>query len=178
MNARTSHRLVLLRHAKSGWPDVADHDRPLARRGRDDAPAAGYWLGVRGYVPDAVVCSTARRARETWELASDGLARAVPGAAPPVRYEPRVYDASVLGLLMLIREFPESSRTVLLIGHNPGIAELTAGLAEPPPPPPSGFPAAAAAVLGLAGTWARAAPARARLLDFAIPDDMRGQAAR
>ncbi|MFZ0755940.1 MAG: histidine phosphatase family protein, partial [Trebonia sp.] len=87
----TKRRLVLLRHAKSDWPDVPDQDRPLAKRGRRDAPVAGGWLGRSGYVPDAVVCSTARRARETWELAADGLARALPVAAPPVRYEPRVY---------------------------------------------------------------------------------------
>ena len=70
-------KLVLLRHAKSEWPDLADHDRPLAKRGRRDAPVVGRWLGASGYAPDAVVCSTARRARETWELVSTGLTAAV-----------------------------------------------------------------------------------------------------
>ena len=126
-----SRRLVLLRHAKSDWPDVADHERPLAKRGRRDAPAVGRWLGESGYVPDAVVCSTALRARQTWELVSSGLAAVVPGASPAVRYEPRVYEATVLGLLMLIREFPPDWRTALVIGHNPGLAELTSGLAGP-----------------------------------------------
>lgn len=168
-----AHRLVLLRHAKSDWPDVADHDRPLAKRGRRDAPEVGRWLGVRGYVPDFVVCSTARRARQTWDLAAAGLAEAVPGAAPPVRYESRVYEATVLGLLMLVREFPESSRTVLVVGHNPGIAELAFGLTDPPPQAPAGFPTAAVAVLALPGTWAEAAPAHARLVDFAVPAAMR-----
>lgn len=178
VDTESFHRLVLLRHAKSDWPDVADHDRPLAKRGRRDAPAAGRWLGARGYVPDTVVCSTARRARETWDLASAGLAEVVPGAAPPVQYEPRVYEATMLGLLMLVREFPESSRTVLVVGHNPGIAEFAVGLTDPPAQPPSGFPTAAVAVLGLAGTWAEAAPAHARLLDFAIPAAMRDQGSR
>ena len=69
-----------------GW----NHERPLAKRGRRDAPLAGRWLGEAGWVPDAVVCSTARRARETWTLASAGLSAAVPAASPDVRYEPRV----------------------------------------------------------------------------------------
>ena len=166
-------RLLLLRHAKSDWPDVADHERPLAKRGKRDAPVVGRWLGRSGYVPDVVVCSTARRARETWELASAGLTEAVPGAAPQVRYEPRVYDATVLGLLMLVREFTDDLHTVLIVGHNPSLAELTVGLTAPPPEPPSAFPTAAVAVLGLAGAWASAEPGEGRLLAFAVPADMR-----
>jgi phosphohistidine phosphatase len=168
-----AHRLVLFRHAKSGYPDgVADHDRPLAKRGRRDAPAAGRWLAENGYVPDAVICSTARRAIQTWELAAAGLAEGPPGMAPSPRFESRVYDATVLGLLMLVREFPEDQRTAAIVGHNPGLAELAVGLTDPPPPPPSGFPTAAVAVLGLPGPWADAAPAHARLLAFAAPADM------
>ena len=72
MASSPARRLVLLRHAKSDWPDdVPDHERPLARRGRRDAPAAGRWLRKSGYVPDLVLCSTARRARETWQLAEE-----------------------------------------------------------------------------------------------------------
>lgn len=174
MDTETGHRLVLFRHAKSGYPDgVADHDRPLAKRGRRDAPATGRWLAENGYLPDAVVCSTARRARQTWELAATGLAEAVPGTAPDVRLEPRVYEATVLGLLMLVREFPEEQRTVVVVGHNPGLAELALGLAGPPPSPPPDFPTAAVAVLGIPGPWAGAAPEGARLLAFAAPADMR-----
>lgn len=166
-------RLVLFRHAKSDWPDVADHDRPLAKRGRRDAPAVGRWLGASGYVPDAVVCSTARRARETWELAAAAMAAAAGGAAPAVRYEPRVYEATVLGLLMLVREFDPGWRTALIVGHNPGLAELTAGLASPGSAPPQAFPTAAVAVLGLPGPWAEAAPGEARLVAFTVPAELR-----
>jgi phosphohistidine phosphatase len=167
-------RLVLLRHAKSDWPPVADHERPLAKRGRRDAPVVGRWLGASGYLPDAVVCSTAARARETWDLAAAGLAAAVPGAAPPVRYEPRVYEASVLGLLMLVREFDPGWRTALIVGHNPGLAELTAGLAGPGDDPPVGYPTAFVAVLGLPGPWAEATPGEARLLAFTMPANLHG----
>src|ERR1700733_6103572 len=83
-----TRRLVLLRHAKSAWVDGPDHDRPLGKRGRRDAPRAGRWLGRSGYVPDLVVCSTARRTRDTWRLAAAEL-----GATPLVRFEPRVYGA-------------------------------------------------------------------------------------
>ena len=166
-------RLVLLRHAKSDWPDVADHDRPLAKRGRRDAPLAGRWLGESGYVPDAVICSTARRARETWDLASAGLAATAPGASPVVRYEPRVYEATVLGLLMLVREFDAAWRTAAIVGHNPGLAELTAGLASPDSAPQQAFPTAAVAVLGLPGPWTEVAPGEARLLAFTVPGQLR-----
>jgi phosphohistidine phosphatase len=166
-------RLMLLRHAKSDWPDdVADHERPLAKRGRRDAPVVGRWLGASGYAPEAVVCSTALRARQTWELAAAGLAEAAPGAKPAVRYEPRVYEASVLGLLMLVREFDPAWGTAMIVGHNPGVAELIAGLASPGTAAPHAFPTASVAVLGLPGPWAEAAPGEARLLTFAVPGEM------
>src|ERR1700728_5290448 len=108
-------RLILLRHAKSAWPeDVPDHDRPLAPRGRRDAPAAGGWLRAAGYVPDRVLCSTARRARETWELAEEGL-----GAHPPVTFEDRVYGASAEDLLDLARQTPAGVATLMIVGHEP-----------------------------------------------------------
>ena len=77
---------MLLRHAKSAWPDVADHERPLARRGRKDAPVAGRWLRAAGLVPDRVVCSTAKRARQTWQLAAAELE-----ASPAVSFDRQVY---------------------------------------------------------------------------------------
>jgi phosphohistidine phosphatase len=165
-------RLVLLRHAKSDWPEGRpDHERPLARRGRKDAPAVGRWLGESGYVPDAVICSTALRARETWELAGTVLPLA---AAAPVRLEPRVYEATALGLLMLVREFEPGWRTAAVVGHNPGLAELAIGLAGPDGrEPPAAFPTAFAAVLELPGDWADAEPDAGRLLAFAIPAELR-----
>lgn len=180
MDPEYAHRLVLFRHAKSGYPDgVADHDRPLAKRGERDAPAVGRWLAASGYRPDAVVCSTALRARQTWELAASGLSGAPDATArdtgtaktvaPKVRFEPRLYDATVLSLLMLIRELPEDQRTVLVVGHNPGLAELAVGLADPPPAPPSAFPTAAVAVLGVPGPWTDVGPAHGHLLAFTTP---------
>jgi phosphohistidine phosphatase len=171
----TTRRLVLLRHAKSDWPDVPDRDRPLAKRGRRDAPVIGRWLREQGYVPDTVVCSVARRTRQTWELLAPEL-----GGSPSVRFEPRAYAASAMTLLYLVRELPAQSLTALLIGHNPGIAELAGSLASPAGEGPSGwearFPTAAVAVFGIPGDWSElnpGTPGQARLINFTTPAELR-----
>ena len=85
----------------------------------------GRWLRDKGYVPDVVLCSTARRTRDTWALMAGEL-----GAEPPVRYEQRIYEATALSLLHLLREAGGEHQTVLLIGHNPGLIELAVGIAQ------------------------------------------------
>jgi len=164
---------MLLRHAKSAWPDVPDQDRPLAKRGRRDAPVIGRWLRDHGYLPDVVVCSAARRTRQTWKLVAPEL-----GGSPSVTFEPRAYAASALTLLYLVRELPGTYPAALLIGHNPGLADLAASLTEPlagndaPPSPGLRFPTAAVAVLEFPGDWPDLAPGQARLLDFVTPADL------
>jgi phosphohistidine phosphatase len=175
MGADETRRLLLLRHAKSAWPDVADSERPLNDRGRRDAPAMGRWLRDGGYVPDLVLCSPTRRTRDTWDLLSDELS-----GHPLVHYEQRIYEATALGLLHLLREVGGDHRTVLLIGHNPGIAELAVGIAQMTDGPAAGpldrardkFPTAAVAVLDFKGEWADLTPGEARMADFAIPRDI------
>ncbi|MGW7363083.1 SixA phosphatase family protein [Streptomyces sp. NPDC054841] len=167
-NERDAARLVLLRHAKSAWPDVADHDRPLAPRGRRDAPAAGRLLRETGCVPDLVICSTARRARETWDLASAQL-----GTEVPVRYEERVYGADPAELVGVLREVPEGVGTVLLVGHNPGMEDLAGGLTgdaegDALARMTEKFPTSAFAVLGLSGGWAALGLGTARLTAFVV----------
>jgi phosphohistidine phosphatase len=167
-----TRRLMLLRHAKSDWPDVSDHARPLAKRGRHDAPAVGRWLRDHGYLPDVVVCSTALRTRQTWELMAPEL-----GGSPSVTFEPRAYEAGPQTLLYLAQELPGACRAALLIGHNPAISQLAASLAEasasddPLPPAVLRFPTAAIAVLEFAGEWPDLAPGGTRLLDFTAPAD-------
>lgn len=180
MTQRQNRKLVLFRHAKSAWPDVPDHERPLAQRGIRAAPVMGRWLREAGVVPDLVLCSTARRARETWQFAQAGLA-----ASPPVSFEDRIYGEDASGLLALIREVPPATGTLLLIGHNPAIEDLALMLAAAPgaagPDAASGsglermrakFPTAAVAVLQPAGTWHGLAPGRARLTAFVTPRDL------
>jgi phosphohistidine phosphatase len=178
MTREAGHRLILLRHAKSAWPDdVADYDRPLARRGRHDAPAAGRWLRTSGNVPGLVLCSTARRARETWELAHQQL-----GADPAVTYEERVYGATGAELLSLARQTVPEIAAVLIVGHDPAMQALTLDLAGAQPADGDAavlervrdkFPTAAIAVLAFTGAWPDLGPGQARLQAFVRPGDIR-----
>ena len=165
-----SRRLILLRHAKSAWPDVPDQDRPLAKRGQRDAPVIGRWLRDHGYQPDTVICSAARRTRQTWELVAREL-----GGSPSVTFEPRAYAANAMTLLYLVRELPAASRTAMLVGHNPGVAELATSLAQPPDhdDAPIRFPTAAVAILDVPGDWASLSQGQARLLDYTTPAELR-----
>ena len=114
--------LVLVRHAKSDWSNaVPDDERPLAERGRRDAPAIGRWLVEHVERVDLVVCSPAKRARQTWELASASLE-----PAPPVRPDERIYTAGPGELLGVVDELPDEAGTVVLVGHNPSLTDLVA----------------------------------------------------
>jgi len=165
-----TRRLILLRHAKSDWPDVPDRDRPLAKRGRRDAPRIGRWLRDHGYLPDVVICSTALRTQQTWELVAPEL-----DGSPSVRFEPRAYAASALTLRYLVQELPSRCRAALLIAHNPGLSELAASLAGSPAGDDGAglrFPTAAVAVFELGADWPAMLPGVARLIDFTTPADL------
>ena len=175
MSDDTGKKLVLLRHAKSAWPDVPDHERPLARRGRRNAPVMGRWMGTAGHLPDQVLCSTARRARETWQLVQPGL-----GANPPVAFDADIYEASAARLLELIRRAPPAARTLLVVGHDPAVPELALALNAAARPAPfdrmrTKFPTAAIAVLEFTGTWDQLAAGSARLTCFVTPRDLAEQ---
>ena len=151
----TERTLLVLRHSKSAYPEgTADVDRPLSARGQRDAAAAGRWLRDQGFTPDQVVCSTAERTRQTWDLVSDQLGWA--GDEPGMlRYDPRLYEASPGDLLTVVQETPDEVSILALVGHNPGSAELVlalAGLRE------LRFPTSALAVIGFGGGWAGVAP--------------------
>jgi len=124
VTAAACRTLLLMRHAKSAWPDVPDRDRPLAARGQRDAPLMGHWLRGAGYIPDQVVCSTALRASQTWELARPAL-----GADPEAIFDDRVYQGSAAQLLGLICGTPAFVRTLLVVGHDPALPELARTLA-------------------------------------------------
>ena len=176
-----TRRLVLLRHAKSAWPDLPDlpdHERPLAKRGRRDAPAAGRWLREAGFIPDRVLCSTACRTRETWQLMVPELG---PGP-PPVSYQDQVYAADSETLLRLARQAGPGTSSMMIIGHNPGLQDLALTLAASPDGDTAAgltqraaakFPTAAIAVLAFAGAWSRLGPGGAQLIAFVTPSDLR-----
>ncbi|AXB48592.1 hypothetical protein A4R43_17990 [Amycolatopsis albispora] len=110
---------MVMRHAKSAWPDgIADFERPLAERGLRDAPAAGRWIRERGPAPELVVSSPAVRARTTADLVSTELA-----AQPETRHDERLYGEPAETVVEVLRELP-AVETVLLVGHNPVLEDL------------------------------------------------------
>lgn len=116
------HTLWILRHAKSDWgePALEDAERPLAKRGRKEARRMGAWFADSGKVPDAILCSPARRAVET-------IQRFCEAAGLPqgrVEYHPQLYLATLDTLSALLHTLPEQSGGVMVVGHNPGLEEL------------------------------------------------------
>jgi phosphohistidine phosphatase len=159
--AAAGRTLVLVRHAKSAWPPgVADPRRPLADRGRRDAPAIGRWLREHVGQLDLVVCSPATRARQTWDLAAAEL-----HPAPRVRHQRRVYAAPADDLLEVVRELPGRAAAAALVGHNPGLQDLAELLSGQP----CELKTAAVAVLRWSGSWADAGPEAAVLEEWAKP---------
>jgi phosphohistidine phosphatase len=113
--------LLLLRHAKSSWkdPDQDDHDRPLNKRGKREAPRMGQFLKDEGLIPDFIISSSAKRAWRTAECAALHS-----GYRGETRVTSELYEASAEQIRMVIRATPDSAARLLLVGHNPGLEEL------------------------------------------------------
>jgi phosphohistidine phosphatase len=148
------HRLHLLRHAKSSWGEnVKDRERKLNGRGRDEAERVGKTLpGAIGPL-DLVLCSTARRTRETATLVLAGFAR-----PPRILFEEGLYLAGASALLERLSRLDEAEGSVLVIGHNPGLHELAIALATPDSPGYAAlsggkFPTAVRASFAIEGKW-------------------------
>ncbi|MEM9970865.1 MAG: histidine phosphatase family protein [Pseudomonadota bacterium] len=159
-------RLILLRHAKSSWGDPAldDHDRPLNTRGQRDAPRIGQWLKANGFIPDLVLCSSAKRALETF---------ACLGLNVECTTLPDLYMASPQTLLKSVRKASEDK--ILVIAHNPGIGSLAAQIVAQPPHHPRfhDYPTASTLVAEFDETdWRQIAPGSATVLTFVTPRDL------
>ena len=160
--------LVLLRHAKSAYPDgVADHDRPLAPRGRREAGLAGNWLRASLPAIDAVLCSTAARARET--LAHTGI-------DAPVRYVDRLYDAVPGTVIDEITHVDDDVAILLVVAHAPTISQVALGLVGTDSSNTAAaeristkFPTSAMAVFRLTRSWKDLELGSAELVDFHVP---------
>lgn len=113
--------LILLRHAHAepAQPGQADADRPLSQRGQAEAEAAAAWLKSHHIKPTRVLCSPAKRTRETLERVLEAL------GYTEVRYEPRIYDAAPGTLMAVLDEHADIDR-VLMVGHNPGFEQVAA----------------------------------------------------
>jgi phosphohistidine phosphatase len=177
---RSSHVLYVLRHAKSSWkePGLEDHERPLAPRGRKAATALGRHLHEAAIEPSLVLCSSARRARETYkEVTPSG----------ELLVEPPLYAATAGEVIERLRQVPESTPSAMVIGHNPTVQLLVLWLASPRFSPQGSartgspeledvrekFPTCALATLTFGGPWRELGPGGAELTALVRPAELR-----
>jgi len=113
--------LLVLRHAKSSWNDPAldDHERPLNKRGRRDAPRMGALVREYGLIPDVVISSDAVRARLTAEAVAEAA-----HYAGKILLDPHLYMAGPADILSLLLTVRQNAGTVMIVGHNPGLETL------------------------------------------------------
>lgn len=172
-SADSVRRLVLLRHAKAErGASLADIQRPLALAGRRQSGHVGSRLAAAGLLPDVVLCSSAVRTRQTWELS-----RAVLGVPEvDVRFEDAVYHAGVSDLIDLLRRVPDAARTVLVVGHEPTMSQTATILAGEGSAPEAvarvrvGVPTATFSILEIAGAWQDLERGTGRLTGVVSPE--------
>ena len=166
-----NHRLLLIRHAKSSWDDAAlsDRERPLAGRGRKAAERMGAHLRSEGLRPDVVLSSPSMRTRETLELLEFSGAE--------VTYLDEIYGGSAGDLLASAREVRDDAEVVAVVGHNPGVQDLSIELARDDAAEEAvrlrqKFPTCAVAIFDVDGAWRDVATGRVRLVSFVVPKDL------
>jgi phosphohistidine phosphatase len=173
-------QLLLLRHAKSSWddPSLSDHARPLNARGRRAAAAMAAAMRDLGLAPEVVLVSSARRTLQTLEALGP-----LPDS-PIVEPMDALYLAPWPLLLEAVRGVPETARSVLLIGHNPGLHELSLALAGAAGMGSGaarrladGYPTGALAEFGVATPWRLLDAGGGRLVRFLAPNDLPEMAA-
>jgi phosphohistidine phosphatase len=113
--------LLVLRHAKSSWkhPELADHDRPLNKRGQHDAPRMGEHLREQNLIPDLIISSTAKRARQTAEIVAD-----TSGYQAEIQFERACYASDPEVLIDILQQVSDDIHCAMIIGHNPDLEEL------------------------------------------------------
>jgi phosphohistidine phosphatase len=165
-------RLMLLRHAKSDWsaPGARDRDRQLSPRGREAAPRMGAYMARHALVPDLIVASPATRVRETLDHLLPAFKE-----PPKIRHDDRLYETGSDALLDVIKETPAAVHSLLLVGHNPALAELAgllmaSGDVERRQQLIEKFPTAALAVIDFPfDDWGKLHPKAGRLDRFVVP---------
>lgn len=146
-----------MRHAKSSWtdPSLSDFERPLNERGRRAAPFMGGVLKRERLIPDHIICSPAKRTKETAELVQAAVELDL-----DIGNDARIYEATAGELIDVVSEMPETASRALLIGHNPSseqFLQIMTGAIE-------AMPTAALAVIDLdIGSWAEIAPGKGKL---------------
>lgn len=171
--------VYLFRHAKSEWADAGlkDHERPLNERGKKAAPQMAAYMKSKKYKPDIVLCSTARRTVETFDALKETL-----GEDLDVRFEDGIYLALPQKLFERLTWLDAGIKSAMIIGHNPGMAQLAALLSRSPDEADEEklhkrmrdkFSTAALAVIKIPiNAWADLKEGRGRLADFMRPKDL------
>lgn len=165
-------QLILLRHAQADYPDhVSDHDRPLSARGHEQARIMGLHIQAQQLIPDLAIVSTAKRTQDTWA----DVIKAGQIITTKVD-EPRIYESSVSNLLEVIKSQDSQHTRLMLLGHNPGLEQLTVWLAESGTQNAltriqHGFVVGSLAVIDLPfSSWSTLEAQRGTLSHFATPD--------
>lgn len=148
-----THFLFLLRHAKSDWKAevTSDFERPLMDRGLTDASRMSDWLSQQNNLPSIIVSSPALRAYQTALIFAHGLQIAL----GDINFDKRIYEASVNTLLKIIKQFPETNQSILMVGHNPGVDSLLQSLCNMAKPREDGklMTTTAVAKIHVTGSW-------------------------
>ena len=170
-SAPATRRIHLLRHAKSSWDDATleDHDRPLAPRGQNASTRLAQWIEESDVRPELVLCSSALRARETLARLEEAL-----GAARVVVAD-SLYGASVDALVARLHGLSPNLTEVLLVGHNPGLADLCQLLAQPSPERErvaEKLPTGALVTLETRVDWADLGPECATIVHLVVPREL------
>lgn len=158
--------LYVLRHAKSSWDNSAlsDFERPLNERGFKTAPLMGEMMRENDFVPEIIVCSTAKRAEQTARLVKESA-----GFEAEIRFKDAIYEAGVMTLLRIVCEIGDEFNSALIVGHNPGFENLVrvlTGKSET-------MPTAALAVIDLViESWNEAKANSGNLRDFIRPKEI------
>ncbi len=156
--------LLLIRHAKSSWSDpaLADFDRPLNKRGRNDAALMGKQLLRRGLFPDLFLSSSAKRAKKT----ARKIAKEICFAKKAVKYDSTLYHADVSGFLEVIKNVDQTVNTLFVVGHNFTITDLACELIDETI---RHIPTAGIVGLRFPGTWQNLSAGKGELLFFDFP---------
>lgn len=158
-------QLIVMRHAKTEQGAMSDRARALTSRGRADASAAGDWLVANGLSPDLALTSPAARAHATTDLVCAELA-----TGPDVKVVPDLYGASAAEIVETVAGVDAAVRCVLVVGHNPSMAELAQQLQRDPADPwAPHLPTAGIVVLEVPGEWADLAMGTAELTHWHVP---------
>jgi len=166
-------QLLILRHAKCDWDAGArtDYERPRSKRGRKAAKRIGRWLDASQFCPELIISSPVVRAQQT----AVSVARILGLPDEAIHWDPAIYGATALTLLSVIRGSSQSCRSVMLVGHNPGLEDLLLGLCVDDSPLLKGaklLPTAALAVLTTNASWASLAPGDVVLRELVRPREL------